>query len=27
MMGIVAGPPLVKLYDSVIAQEFAAATA
>ena len=27
MMGIVAGPPQVKLFDSVIAQEFAAATA
>jgi heme-degrading monooxygenase HmoA len=27
MMGIVAGPPQVKIYDSVIAQEFAAATA
>lgn len=27
MMGIVAGPPQIKLYDSVLAQEFAAATA
>ena len=26
MAGIVAGPPQVKLYDAVIAQEFAAAT-
>jgi heme-degrading monooxygenase HmoA len=27
MMGIVAGPPQVRLYDAVIEQEFAAATA
>ncbi len=27
MMGIIAGPPEVKMFESVIAQEFAAATA
>jgi len=27
LMGVMAGPPQVRLYDSVIAQEFAAATA
>lgn len=27
LMGVIAGPPQVRLYDSVIAQEFAAATA